>query len=240
MTASYNQSYGAGTSVFYPSGISGWHLKSQSPTKSMSIDNISRDDNGHYLTDSRHVGGKQSQYTEVWEPDGDNAGAPDIEIGDIDNTICVESASLRCTQGRPELTITGHVHETKEDNAARHIGDTYECDFEFPSGAYGTVNPFPGAGIDSVNDYEITESTQTFSVNHIDEPGRSGEFLVGASRGVIRTGQMNLTTANTVALGVKSGTGWAITNTTSPATNEGVVKQTVTGTKYISTEGGSD
>ena len=69
---------------------------------------------------------------------------------------------------------------------------------------------------------------------------RAGERATGASRGVIRTGQMNLTTANTVALGVKSNTGWAITNTTSPATNEGVVKQTVTGTKYISTEGGSD
>lgn len=241
MAANYNQSYGAGTSVFFPEGIDGWHLKSQTPNESMSIDNITRDENGHYLTGSRHLGGNQAAYTEVWECDGDNSGAPEIEIGDIDDLICVESASLRCVNNdRPVLTITGHVHQKTETDSgnghgdAKHIGDTFECTFAFPTGAYGAVNPFDGAGISTINDYEITESTQTFSINHSDEPGRTGEFLVGTSRGVVLTATMNLTTANTVTVG-KASDGWAVTSKSSPATNEGVVKQTVSGSKYIDT-----
>lgn len=230
----YNQSYGAGTSVLLGS-LSGWHLKSQSPNESLSIDTISRDSDGHYLTDSRHVGGQQKQITEVWEPDGDNAGAPSVTIGD-DGAKCIESASLRCTTTRPELTIVGHVHEQKADNAATHIGDSKSVTFEFPSQAYGTVNPFPGAGISDISDYEITESTQTFAVNHIDEPGRDGEFLVGASRGIIRTGSMNVTTANTVDIGAGNN-GWKITTKNPTKTNDGVVKMTVTGTQYLSTKG---
>ena len=244
MTASYNQSYGAGTSVFFPSGISGWHLVSQTPNESLTIDNTPKNADGDPITadGSRHVGGKQKQHTEVWAPDGDSSTLSSLTIGDIDDDKAIVSASLQCTNnGRPTLTLTGHVHDTKETESAEHIGDTLVCSFAFPTNAYGAVNPFPGAGdnIAAINDYEITSSTQTFAVNHIDEPGRTGEFLVGASRGATRTGQMSLTTANTVTLGKGSG-GWAITSKSQPTTNEGVVKLTVEGSMPIATMAQND
>lgn len=232
----YNQAYGAGDSVFFPSGISGWHLKSKTPNKSTTIDNIVKDTEGHFIESSRHVGGKQSQYTEEWECDGDSTTAPSVTIGDISDTVCVESASLVCSNNdRPKLTLTGHVHEQLEDQAAKHIGDTYTCVFQFPTGAYGAVNPFPSeASVSGIENYEITSSTQTFSIQHTDEPGITGEFLVGVSRGVTVTAHLDATTANTVTLGTGSA-GWKVTSVSEPRSNEGVAKISVDGSKYVST-----
>jgi len=235
MTASYNQSYGAGDSVFFPGGISGWHLVRCTPTESLSNQNISRDHDGYYIDTSLKAGGKQASYVEEWECDGDNTTAPSVTIGKIDATTAVEYAELSCANNvRPRLTIAGHVHMQKETADAKHLDGSYECTFAFPSGAWGAVNPFPDSGtaMSTVNDYEITSSTQRFSMNHIDEPGRTGEFLVGASRGVIRTGHAELTTANTVTVGVAAN-GWIISSKSEPRTNEGVAKMTIDGTRYI-------
>lgn len=232
----YNQEYGAGTSVFFPGGISGWHMVSQTPNQSMTIDNISRGTTGNYLPASRHVGGQQSQYTEEWEPDGDSSTAPSVTIGDISDDTCVESASLTCSNNaRPKLSLSGHVHEQNATSSAKHIGDMYECTFEFPSNAYGAVNPFPSAAsVSGVENYEITSSTQTFTITHTDEPGSNGEFLVGVSRGVQIVCHFDATTANTVTIGTGS-SGWKITSISSPRTNESVAKISVDGSKYEAT-----
>jgi len=233
----YNQSYGAGSPVLLAS-LTGWHLASCTPNESMSIDTNVKDEDGDPITGSRHLGGERQDYTEVWEPDGDNSTLASLTIGDVDTNKAIVSASLDCVNnGRPKLTLTGHVHSTKEDNAANHIGDTYVCVFAFPTNAYGAVNPFPNAGsnISAVNDYEITSSNQTFTFNHVDEPGRTGEFLVGISRGVTRTGRMQATTANTVTIGVASN-GWAMTSKSQPTSNESVVKLTVDGSLLIATK----
>lgn len=235
MTVVYNQSYGAGSPVLL-SGLTGWHVKSCTPNESMEIDTRVKNATGQPITGSRHLGGERTEYTEVWEPDGDTSTLSTLTIGDISPTKAIVSASLECTNaGRPTLTLIGHVHSSSEDAAAKHIGDTLSCTFQFPTSAFGAVNPFPAAaGVSGVLDYEVTRSVQTYSVDHTDEPGRTGEFLVGVSRGATLTVEMNATTANTVSLGVASGD-WAVTNKSTPTTNESVVKLTVTGSKILAT-----
>lgn len=236
--ATYNQAYGAGESVLCENGIQGWHLVSTNPVDSLANDHVNRDSDGHFLDGSRHVGGKRAQITEVWQPDGDSSTLTGFQIGDVDNLVCIESASLACVNNdRPRLTLTGHIHKQTESvtgGSAKHIGDKYTCTFVLPTNCYGAVNPFPNAGISTVNDYEITSSTQTFTIAHVDEPGITGEFLVGVSRGVTRTGEMALTTANEVEIGAGDN-GWKIMSAARPTANEGVVKLTVNGTQYIST-----
>ena len=229
----YSQQYGATGSVFFNS-ITGWHLKSTTPTSSIENTHVVRDSGGHYLPDSKKSSGAKTTITEVWECNGDSTAAPSVKIGKISALVAVDSASLACTgSGRPTLTITGHRHDEKQDNACTHLDGAYECQFEMPPNAYGAVNPFGSAvsGFEDLEDYEITASTQTFAIGHTDENGKTGKFLVGASRGVTLTAHLEATTANTVEVG-DSGD-WVINSASRPTTNEGLVKLTVDGIKYI-------
>lgn len=233
----YSQYYGAKGSVLASGGIAGWHLVSTSPTDTMANTSIQKTSEGHYIGDSKHTGGQRRTITETWKPDGNNSGAPTVVLGDVSDTVAVESASLACTgSDRPTLTLTGHIHETRENNACKHIGDTYSYTFEMPGAAYGVADPFDG-DISGAEDYEMTGSTQTVSIDHVDEFGKTGEFLVGCSRGVRVTGHYDATTDNNASVGDVNGKDWTVTNVSKPTTNEGMVKLSVDAVRYVSTGG---
>ncbi len=230
----YAQHYGAKDSVLAPGGIAGWHLVSTSPTETMANQSIQKDADGHFIEDSLHSGGNRKNITETWKPDGDSAAAPTVTLGDVGNLVALESASLACTgSDRPTLTLTGHVHGSVEDNACKHIGDTKQHTFKMPSNAFGATDPFGGEISGGAEAYEITSSTETAAIDHVDEYGRTGEFLVGCSRGLRVTAHYEATTDHDIAAGDDGD--WTITSVAKPTTNEGMVKLTVDGIKYVST-----
>ena len=234
----YNQAYGAGQSAFYPSGITGWHLESATPTDNVANTNATHDSDGYYIPSSKKSTGKQRSITEVWRPDNDDSSLGKVKIGKIDDRTAVESAELACSgSDRPTLTIVGHVHLEQEVNAAKHQDGSYECEFVFPDGAYGAVDPFEGAA-GGVEAYEITSSTERYSMNHQDEPGQTGKFLVGISRGVTRNAHFEATTANAAAIGDSGDTDWTITNVGKPRTNQGMAKCSADGVMYINESAG--
>jgi hypothetical protein len=237
MAASWKQYYGAKGSILASGGIDGWHLVSTSPTKSMANTSIQKNEDGDFITASKKSSGKRLTITETWKPDGDTSGAPTVTIGDINGTTAVESASLQCPgTDRPTLTITGHVHETTQDDNAscKHIGDTIDYQFTMPDDAYGAADPF-GGDVTGASAEEITSSTETATIGHVDEYGRTGEFLVGCSRGLTVTAHYDATTDNDCAVGDVKDKDWTITSSAKPTTNEGMVKLSVDGTKYIPT-----
>lgn len=230
----YSQYYGAKGSILAGNGIPGWHLVSTSPTETMANQSIQKNADGHFIEDSLHSGGNRKAITEVWKPDGDSATAPQVELGDVGNLVALESASLACTgSDRPTLTLTGHIHGTTEDSACKHIGDKVKHTFKMPASAYGAANPFGGDLTGGAEDYEITSSTETAAIDHVDEYGRTGEFLVGCSRGLRVTGHYEATTDRDLAAGDNGG--WTVTSVATPTTNEGMKKLTVDGVKYVST-----
>lgn len=239
MAASWKQYYGAKGSILASGGIDGWHLVSTSPAGQMANSSIQKDKDGHFISASKHTGGARQTITETWKPDGNDATSLEVTLGDVANDVAVESASLACTgSDRPTLTLTGHIHLTSENNSCKHIGDTYKHTFHMPSAAYGVADPFNGA-IPGAAEFEMTSSTQTATIDHVDEYGRSGEFLVGCSRGVRVTGHYEATTDNEATLGDVAQTAWTVTNVNAPTSNEGMKKLTVDAVKYVSTASSS-
>lgn len=226
------QGYGAGEATLL-SNPGKWHLKSNTKTDNAGNENIVRDSDGYWDPDSIKTTGARVDITEVWEAAGDETQLPsDLSVGKVDDKTNIDSITLGTTStGRPTLTVVGHVHGAKATGAPGHLDGSYKCHFEFPSGAYGAVNPF-GSDVGDVDDMEVTSSTQTFSMNHQDEPGANGELLAGISRGVTMTGHMECTTANTVESGVKDH-GLIVRTSSKPLTNESLHKLTVDGTRYI-------
>ena len=232
-----NQAYGSGGGTLL-TNVSGWYLKNNTKTDNAGNTNIVRDEEGYYDPNSAKMTGARMDITEVWEAAGDSTSLPgNLKVGKVDADTNIDSISLNCTNsGRPTLTIVGHVHQAKASNAPGHLDGSYACSFQFPSGAYGAVNPF-GSAVSDVDDAEVTSSTQTYAMNHQDENASNGELLAGISRGVTMTGHMECTTANNVTSGVKSG-GLIVNSSSKPLTNEGLQKLTVDGVKYINEKGG--
>ena len=225
--------YGAGTSALFPSGITGWHLKTNTPSQGFDFVGVVKTALGYFIPDSMKARGKKTTVNETWEPDGDATDACVVRIGKTGALSAVDNAKLDTpNSGRPQLSASGHVHDEAEDASNAHLDGYYDVTFVFPTGAYGAVNPFTGATITGLSDYEIQSASQTASMEHQDENGISGKFVVGASRGVKIEASLSAVSGATLALSEDNG-GWLMKTKSEPQTNEGLRKVTITGEMYI-------
>lgn len=232
------QQYGAGNSILYPSGIAGWHLVSVNDTDSYENRHVVKKATGHYIVDSMRANGAKSTIQEVWEPDGDASGTVRITIGKTDTLVAVDNASLACDgSSRPRLTVNGHKHGDQYSDSEHQEG-SYDIEFAMPQTMYGAVNPFSGATFSQLQGWEIQSSSQTASMNHQDETGIDGKFLVGKSVGVKLESSMQICTAATIAKAENNG-GWIIHSVAGAATQDGFRKYTVTGEMYIDESSGA-
>lgn len=222
--------YGAGASVLGLT-ISGWHLKNVKVSESYEAMNIVKTGDGYYIPASLKPKGKIKRIVETWEPDGDEASAPTVVLGSAGTVKAVDSASMAYNNsGRPVLTINGHEHLDIEIGAV-HIAGTYSFTFAMPSGAYGSVNPFDGATISGLTDYQIQTSTQSVSIDHQDEVSGTGSFLVGVCRGVKVEGMLNAVTDCAAAIGTNGA--WTLRSKEGDKVQDQIRKLQISGEKYV-------
>lgn len=223
--------YGAASSVLVPGGIAGWHLVDNTPSQAFEKVDVSKKISGHYIPASLKGVGKKTTIAETWEPDGDESGAPSVTLGKRSGKTSLDSASLTCgSSARPRLALAGHRHDDGQV-ASDHEAGEYEVSFAFPEGAYGAVNPFVGATISGLSDFQIQSSVQTASMDHLDEPDINGQFLVGISRGVKRTASLSATTDAVPSIGITGN--WLIRTRALPSGNSQFRKISMEGEMYV-------
>ena len=223
--------YGAASSVLVPGGIAGWHLVDNTPSQSFDKAEASKGILGHYIPASLKAVGKKTTLSETWEPDGDASGAPSVTLGKRSSKVATDSATLTCgSSSRPRLVLAGHRHDDGEEGADHEAGEAVVT-FEFPEGAYGAVNPFTGATISGLSDFQIQSSVQAASMDHLDEPSINGQFLVGISRGLKRTASLSATTDAVPSIGLTDG--WLIRMRSLPSSNSQFRKISMEGEMYV-------
>lgn len=223
--------YGAASSVLVPGGIAGWHLVDNTPSQSFDKAGASKDIHGHYIPASLKAVGKKTTLSEIWEPDGDASVAPTLTLGRRSGKTSLDTATLTCSSSsRPRLALGGHRHDDGVALADHEAGSAVVT-FEFPEGAYGAVNPFGNVSLNGISDYQIQSSAQTASMDHLDEPDISGQFLVGISRGLKRTASLSATTDAEPSIGMTGG--WLIRMRSLPSNNSQFRKISMEGEMYV-------
>lgn len=172
--------YGSPTAYFGLT-MTGWHLKSSSESTSKDT-SVVKTTAGAYIAASATQFNERTEYTEVWEPDGDATTAPTVPMGNAAAApITITGLSIAGSNTtRPTITITGHDHTggTETD----HVLSTYSATPPIPTNCFGGCDPFGGAtGIDAT---EIQSFSWSATMDHVDAQDSGGNFLAGISKGV--------------------------------------------------------